>query len=114
LVKPDTVIGLAVPVPVLEDPDAVQVAVYEVIVAPPFEAGAVKAIDALPSPAVAVPMVGAPGTVVVVPPPVELPSPPHPASMDVASTAPRKFNGRETLIRSILTLLHAIPFQLVG
>ena len=28
---------------------------------PPFEAGAVKGTDALPSPAVAVPMVGAPG-----------------------------------------------------
>jgi hypothetical protein len=33
-----------------------------VIADPPFEAGAVKATDTLALPAVAVPMVGAPGT----------------------------------------------------
>jgi hypothetical protein len=41
-------------------------------VAPPFDEGAVKAMLALEFPAVAVPIVGAPGTVTVVPPPVEL------------------------------------------
>jgi hypothetical protein len=41
------------------------VAVYEVIVAPPFDPGAVKGTDAVPLIPVteAVPMVGAPGTV---------------------------------------------------
>jgi hypothetical protein len=39
------------------------VTVYEVIDAPPFEAGAVNETEALALPAVAVPMVGAPGTV---------------------------------------------------
>ena len=39
------------------------VTVYEVIAEPPFEAGAVKATLTCPLPAVAVPTVGAPGTV---------------------------------------------------
>jgi hypothetical protein len=71
LVRPETVIGLDVPVPVIAAP-AVQLAVYPVIVAPPFDDGAVKAMLALAFPAVAVPIVGAPGTVTVVPPPDEL------------------------------------------
>ena len=40
-----------------------EVAVYDVIAEPPSEAGAVKGTDAWPFPAVAVPMVGASGTV---------------------------------------------------
>jgi hypothetical protein len=68
LVRLETVIGLAVPVPVLEVLLAVQVAVYPVMVAPPFELGAVNAMLALPSPAVAAPMVGAPGTLLLLEP----------------------------------------------
>jgi hypothetical protein len=52
-------------VSVLVIPPGVEVAVYEVITEPPFEAGAVKLIVALRLPvAVAVPIVGAPGAVI--------------------------------------------------
>jgi hypothetical protein len=40
-----------------------EVAVYDVIVEPPLEAGAVNDTDACASPALAVPIVGVPGTV---------------------------------------------------
>ena len=42
--------------------NAPQVAVYDVIVEPPFETGGVNATVACPLPAVAVPIVGPPGT----------------------------------------------------
>ena len=61
LLRPVTLIGLAAPVAVRVAPPPVQDTVYPVIGEPPSEAGAVKAIEALPLPAVAVPMVGAPG-----------------------------------------------------
>jgi hypothetical protein len=61
LVNPVTVIGLDEPVPVI--PPGLDVTVYDVMVAPPLLTGAVNATEALASPAVAVPMVGAPGTV---------------------------------------------------
>ena len=60
-VRPDTVIGLDAPVPVMPPGD--DVTVYPVMAAPPFDAGAVNVIDADVLPAVAVPIVGAPGTV---------------------------------------------------
>jgi hypothetical protein len=60
--KPETVIGL-VPVPV--NPPGDVVAVYAVTVAPPV-APALYVTDALAVPAVAVPIVGASGTVVAV------------------------------------------------
>lgn len=57
-----TTIGLAVPVFVrVVPPVTVQVTVYPVIADPPVLVGAVNAIDAVPSPGVAAPMVGAPG-----------------------------------------------------
>jgi len=61
LVKPDTVMGDDDPVPVR--PPGLDVTVYPVIVAgkPAFD-GAVKATDAEAFPAVAVTLVGAPGT----------------------------------------------------
>jgi hypothetical protein len=61
LVKPVTVIGLTVPVAV--SPPGLEVAVYPVIDPPPLLDGAVNAKVACALPAVAVPMVGAPGTV---------------------------------------------------
>jgi hypothetical protein len=65
VVKPETVIGEEAPVPVIFP--GVEVAVYPVIVVPPSLAGAVNATVALlPDPAVAVPIVGAPGTLHVV------------------------------------------------
>jgi hypothetical protein len=61
-VKPVTVIGEDAPVPVI-DP-GLEVAVYPVIADPPSSVGAVKVILASRLiPAVAVPIVGAPGTV---------------------------------------------------
>ena len=60
-VSPVTVIGLAVPVPVL--PPVLEVTVYNVIALPPFDAGAVKLTVACVLPLVAVPIVGAPGVV---------------------------------------------------
>jgi len=65
LVRPVTVIGLTV-VPVFVTGAKLPVtqdAVYLLMVAPPLEAGAVKATLAWPEPAVAAPIVGAPGTV---------------------------------------------------
>ena len=60
LVRPVTTQGELAQVPV--KPPGLLVAVYAVIVAPPVNAGGVKLTDACASPAVAVPMVGAPGT----------------------------------------------------
>ena len=61
LVSPVTVHGEDAQVAVMPPGD--EVTVYPVIGAPPFEAGAVKVTLAEPFPAVAVPMVGAPGKV---------------------------------------------------
>jgi hypothetical protein len=60
LVRPVTVHGDEAHVPVCPPDD---VAVYEMIAAPPLLAGGVKLTVACALPAVAVPMVGAPGTV---------------------------------------------------
>ena len=60
MVRPVTVMGLLAPVPVR--PPGLEVAVYPAMAAPPLEPGAVKVTLACVSPAVAVPMVGAPGT----------------------------------------------------
>jgi hypothetical protein len=61
-VSPVTVIGEELLVPVI--PPGLEVAVYCVIAVPPLSAGAEKVIDAsLFVPAVAVPIVGAPGAV---------------------------------------------------
>ena len=57
-----TLIGEDVPVPVKGPPVPLQVAVKPVIVLPPSNAGPVKATSTEPSPAVAVPIVGASGT----------------------------------------------------
>lgn len=66
LVRLLTVIGLAVPVLVTAaEVPVTQDAVYLLMVAPPLDAGAVKATAAWAAPAVAAPMVGAPGTVTV-------------------------------------------------
>jgi hypothetical protein len=59
---------------------------YPVIGEPPSEPGAVKAIEALPLPAVAVPMVGAPGGVGV-------DEPPPPPPPQAASRASRRARG---------------------
>ena len=56
--SPVTVMGEAAP----EALNAPQLTVYEVMAAPPFDAGGVNAIVACPMPGVAVPIVGAPGT----------------------------------------------------
>ena len=61
LVRPVTVIGELAPVPVI-DP-GLEVTVYEVMALPPFEPGAENVTEAWALPPVAVPMVGAPGTV---------------------------------------------------
>lgn len=61
LVKPVTLIGELEPVPVI--PPGFEVTVYPVMLAPPLLAGAVKLTDAVVSPPVAVPMVGASGAV---------------------------------------------------
>jgi hypothetical protein len=62
LVRPVTVIGELAPVPVKLPGELVTV--YPVIADPPSLAGAVKVTDAVVFPAVAVPIVGAPGTVI--------------------------------------------------
>jgi hypothetical protein len=63
-VIPVTVIGLVAPFAWATAPlVGVQTAAYVVIGEPPFDAGAVKAMLAWPLPAVAVPIVGAPGAV---------------------------------------------------
>ncbi len=60
-VRPVTVIdGLD---PVAVNPPGEEVTVYKVIAEPPFETGALKVIVASPLPRVAVPIIGAPGTV---------------------------------------------------
>jgi hypothetical protein len=61
LVSPVTVIGLVEPVPVILP--GFEVTVYPVIADPPLLAGAVNATIACALPAVAVPIVGAPGPV---------------------------------------------------
>jgi hypothetical protein len=59
--KPETVIGEDAPVPV--NPPGLDVTVYPVIIAGrPRSVGAVKVTEAEASPLVAVPIVGAPGT----------------------------------------------------
>jgi hypothetical protein len=70
LVRPVTTIGL-------DDPEALRppgldVTVYEVMLAPPVDVGAVNATEACVLPAVATTLVGAPGAVAVTgdPPPV--------------------------------------------
>ena len=60
MVRPVTTIGLDEPEALC--PPVFDVTVYEVIDAPPVEVGAVNATDACPLLAVAVPIVGAPGT----------------------------------------------------
>lgn len=60
-VSPPTVTGDAAPVPTT--PPGLHVTRYPVMFDPPSLPGAVNAIDALPFPGVAVPIVGAPGTV---------------------------------------------------
>ena len=65
LVSPETTMGLLLPLPDLEVPGIVQVAVYPVMTDPPSEVGAAKAIEACPSPGVTVVIVGAPGAVAV-------------------------------------------------
>jgi hypothetical protein len=62
LASPVTVRGLAEPAAVIAP--GLEVAVYPVIVAPPLLTGAVNATVACAFPAVAVPIVGAPGTVI--------------------------------------------------
>ena len=63
-VMPVTVMGLVVPLAwAVVAPVAVQTAAYVVIAEPPFDAGAVNAICACVFPAVAAPIVGAPGIV---------------------------------------------------
>jgi hypothetical protein len=52
------------------NPPGLEVTVYEVIAEPPLLAGAEKVIVASPLPLVAVPIVGAPGTVAGVAPPL--------------------------------------------
>ena len=61
LVKPVTVIGLEPPLTVI--PPGLEITVYTVIPNPPSELGAVNVTEACVLPAVAVPMVGAPGGV---------------------------------------------------
>ena len=63
MVSPVTIIGDVAPVPV--SPPGLAVTVYPLIVAPPVFTGAVKAILACVSPAVAVAAVGAPATTAV-------------------------------------------------
>ena len=61
LVSPVIVIGEVVLV--ADNPPVDEYTVYEVIALPPFDAGAVNETEAVALPAVAVPIVGAPGTV---------------------------------------------------
>ena len=60
LVRPATVMGDAAPLALM--PPGEELAVYDVIGEPPLETGGVNVIVACPFPAVAVPMMGAPGT----------------------------------------------------
>ena len=61
MVSPVTITGLAAPVPVILP--GLEVTVYPVIAEPPSLTGAENITDAWAFPAVAVPIVGAPGTV---------------------------------------------------
>ena len=61
-VNPETVIGEAGPVAMIGP--GVQLTVYDVIGEPPSEAGGVKLTVAIPLPGIAVPIVGASGSVV--------------------------------------------------
>ena len=61
LVRPETRIGLLAPEAVI--PPGELVTVYDVIAVPPVYAGAPNETLAWPSPAVALPIVGAPGDV---------------------------------------------------
>ena len=63
--SPVTVIGLPLLMPFFDTPAATQVAVYDKIADPPFEAGAVNAMFAVRLPGVATTLLGAPGTVMV-------------------------------------------------
>ena len=65
MISPVTVIGLPEPWAVI--PPGLEVTVYEVMALPPSDAGGVKLTVAWALPAVAVPIVGAPGTVAVTP-----------------------------------------------
>ena len=91
LVRPVTVMGLAGPVEVILP--GLEVTVYEVIVEPPFKAGAVKKTVAWPlSPATAVTLVGAVDSVLVdsedTLPALPPPPPPQPKqSSDTISAA---------------------------
>jgi hypothetical protein len=60
-VRPVTVIGLVVPVPIILP--GLEVTVYPVIAEPPLLPGAVNVTEACVFPNEAVPIVGAPGTV---------------------------------------------------
>jgi hypothetical protein len=66
LLKPETVIGDELPVPVI--PLGLEVTVKPVIAEPPFSAGAEKDTDTELSPAVALTLVGASGTLAPAPP----------------------------------------------
>jgi hypothetical protein len=85
--------------------------------APPLEAGAVKAMLALALPAVAAPMVGAPGTVVVVVEVLELP-PPHADTIQAANSVNAKgakvdWLGRTCVIR-FLRKVECVPGESGG
>jgi hypothetical protein len=73
LERPVTTIGLVAPLAV--KPSGLDVTVYEVMLAPPVEDGAVNATEACPLLAVAVPIVGAPGAVTGVTGEVDPPAP---------------------------------------
>ena len=64
MVRPLTVIGLPLPEPKILP--GVELTVYSNIAESPFELGAVKLTETEPLPPVAVPIVGAPGTVAAV------------------------------------------------
>ncbi len=81
MVRPLTTTGLAAPVPALVAPAPVQVALYAVMADPPLELGALNAMLALPSEAVATTEVGAPGTLALG---LVLPEPPPPHAMSSA------------------------------
>ena len=89
LVKPLTTTGDIAPVPVA--PPGLAVTVYEVMALPPVP-GAVKVTEACALPAVAVPMVGAPGTVAGV------------TLLDAADAAPVP-----TLFVAVTVKVYAVP-----
>jgi len=89
-VRPDTTIGLEVPVPVI--PPGVEVTVYPVMTAPPLPFG-VNVTLALALPLVAVPMVGACGTVGGTPDSRAI-SPPNPSRL----MKPAPLSSRKNLV----------------